>query len=117
MLNIYKINKNFEKIFEGVISNKKILSEGRYDNDADEFTPHGYYTVSNSGGYEIELHVSGDAARLRSFNGGQPVVTDWLEIEHVQIDDVDDEGDQESIPVIDPNGYNIPLNMVMRMHR
>jgi len=45
----------------------------------DEFKPDGFRTVSNGGGYEIEISNFGDSARFR-FYGGEP--TDWLEIEY-----------------------------------
>jgi hypothetical protein len=77
------------------------------DDEVEEFIPHGTYTVSNSGGYEIMLSDSNDAAKVRdAFGSENPQVSDWLEIEY------DEDGD----PVIDPNGYNIPLNMVMRIN-
>ena len=76
----------------------------------EEFTPHGSYTISNSGGYLIELSPCGDSARVKeSWGGNNPQISDWLEIEYIQ-----DEED-ELIPTIDPNGYDIPLNMVMRL--
>jgi len=85
---------------------QKFVKEGD-----EEFIPHGGYTVSNSGGYEIMLNDSGDAARVRdAFGSDNPKTSDWLEIEYVP-----DEETGESEPVIDPNGYNIPLNQVMRM--
>lgn len=78
---------------------------------AEEFTPHGTYTVSNSGGYEIMLNDSGDGAKVRdAYDSDNPKTSDWLEIEHVTGED----GELE--PVIDPNGYNIPLNQVMRVN-
>jgi hypothetical protein len=74
----------------------------------EEFIVHGHYTVSNNGGYEIMLNGSGDAARVRdAFGSDNPETSDWLEIEYVTNEDEDD-----FIPVIDPNGYNIPLNHV-----
>lgn len=85
---------------------QKFVQEGD-----EEFVPHGAYTVSNSGGYEVMLNDSGDAARVRdAFGSDNPRTSDWLEIEYVP-----DEETGESEPVIDPNGYNIPLNMVMRL--
>lgn len=59
---------------------------------------HGY-----TSGYEIEIHKSGDAARLRYFiDYGKPlIVSDWLEIKSI---------DNEYF--IDPDGYNISLNSV-----
>lgn len=77
------------------------------------FTPQGSYTVSNSGGYEIMLSDDGEMARVReAFGGENPETSDWLPIEYVP-----DEDDGDLEPVIDPNGYNIPLNQVMRMNR
>jgi len=72
-----------------------------------EFKAHGSYTISNCIGYLIELNNAGDAARL-SCNGE---ITDWFEIEYV---DDEDEPD-EMKPVIDPDGYNVPLNLVMKL--
>lgn len=80
------------------------------DQPVDEFIPHGTYTVSNSGGYEIMLDDSGDAAMVRdAFGSDNPKTSDWLPIEYVPGED------GESEPVIDPEGYNIPLNQVMRL--
>ena len=75
-----------------------------------EFQAHGTYCISNSGGYLVEVSTSGDAARTKeAWGGDNPKVSDWLEIEYV----VDEDGNEE--PVIDPNGVNIPLNLVMRL--
>ena len=83
----------------GILTNP--LSSGE-----EEFVPHGSYTVSNAGGYEVMLNDAGDAARVRdAYGSDNPQTSDWLEIEYVQ-----DE------PVIDPNGYNIPLNQVRTIH-
>jgi hypothetical protein len=77
----------------------------------EEFTPHGGYTVSNTGGYLIELSECGDSARVKDdYGSDNPQISDWLEIEYVE-----DEDTGELEPVIDPNGYNIPLNLVMRL--
>lgn len=82
-------------------------------NEIDEeenFIPHGSYTVSNTGGYEVMLNDAGDAARVRdAFGSDNPQTSDWFEIEYIPNED------GESEPVIDPNGYNIPLNQVMRL--
>ena len=81
--------------------------------ETDNFEVHGTYCISNSGGYEIMLHRSGDSAKVRdSFGSDNPETSDWLPIEYVTI-----EGTEESEAVIDPEGYNIPLNMVMRSNR
>ncbi len=84
----------------------------------ENFTVNGHYTVSNSGGYEIMISNSGDAAKVRdAFGSDNPVTSDWLEIEYVEDEDgeLDEDGLLSLIPVIDPNGYNISLNLVMRV--
>ena len=76
---------------------------------------HGYYTVSNSMGYGVILSDCGDSAKLVLMKE-EPETTDWLEIEWVVNEDgeLDDEGFPGLEPVIDPEGYNVPLNLVMR---
>lgn len=92
-VNIGKVNENFEE-------------------ESEEFIPHGTYTVSNTGGYEIMLSPDGEQAKVRdAFGSDNPETSDWLEIEYIP-----DEETGESEPVIDPNGYNIPLNQVMRIN-
>jgi hypothetical protein len=75
----------------------------------------GYYTISNSMGYGVILSDCGDSAKLVIMKD-EPETTDWLEIGWVANEDgeVDDEGFPELEPVIDPEGYNVPLNLVMR---
>jgi hypothetical protein len=68
---------------------------------------HGYYTYSNSCGYGVILSDCGEAAKL-VMNNEDCDVTDWLDIEYVM-----DEDEGEFVPVIDPTGYNISLNLVM----
>lgn len=85
---------------------KSLVKEIIKEEKGESFIPHGYYTISNTMGYEVMLSNDGEAAKLRDHNGK---VTDWLEIEFV-----DDKETLDSNPVIDPNGYDIPLNMVMR---
>ena len=76
----------------------------------DNFTVHGTYVVSNAGGFEIELSSDGEAARMRdAFGSDTPEISDWKCIEYVP----DFTG--ELIPTIDPDGYNIPLGLVMRV--
>ena len=83
----------------------------KFVKEEEEFIPHGGYTVSNSGGYEVMLNDAGDAARVRdAFGSDNPKTSDWLEIEYMP-----DEETGECEPIIDPNGYNIPLNQVMRL--
>jgi hypothetical protein len=69
---------------------------------------HGYYTSSNSCGYGVILSDCGEAAKL-VMNNEDCDVTDWLDIEYVM-----DEDEGEFVPVIDPDGFNVPLNLVMR---
>ena len=85
----------------------------------DDFRVDGFYTISNSGGYEIMLDNSGDSAKVRdAYGSDNPKTSDWLEIEYIDEEDgeLDEDGFPNSIPVIDPNGYNIPLDMVMRAY-
>ena len=78
--------------------------------ETEKFTPHGYYTVSNCGGYEIMLSNCGDVVKVRdSYGSDNPVTSDWLKIEWIE----DENGIYE--PIIDPEGYNIPFNLVMRI--
>ena len=84
----------------------------RFDSDDEPFKASGYYTVSNSGGYEVQISDDGSSARVKdSYGSENPEVSKWFEIEYVPDDD-NLGGDVE--PIIDPNGYNIPLNQVMR---
>jgi hypothetical protein len=77
----------------------------------DVFNVHGVYTMSNLGGYEVEISSCGDSARMRDAYGGSQIeVSEWKEIEYVLSEDEE----EESIPVIDPQGYNIELNQVIR---
>ena len=76
----------------------------------DEFIVHGHYSVSNLGGYEIMVSDCGDSAKVRdAFGSDKPKTSDWLEIEYLV-----DEETKLGYPVIDPNGYNISLNLVLR---
>ena len=70
---------------------------------------HGYYTVSNACGYGVHLSDCGEQAKL-IMNDEDCTVTDWLDIEWV----ISDDDDGEFKPIIDPEGYNIPLNHVIR---
>jgi len=86
-------NDRFDEIFDG------------YDEEDEEFIPHGHYTVSNHGGYEVMFSDSGDTAKVRDSSGSDnPETSEWLEIEY---------DEKIGSYVIDPSGYNIPLNMVM----
>lgn len=88
---------------------KEFINENMHEDD-EPFITHGYYTVSNSGGYEVQISDDGDSARIKdNYGSDNPKISEWFEIEHVY-----DEDSDETIPIIDPNGYNIPLNQVMR---
>lgn len=86
-----------------------------YEED-EEFVPHGSYTVSNSGGYEVMIDSGRDMAKVRdAYGSDNPQVSDWLKIVDVETDEVDSDGYPEIERVIDPDGYNIPLSQVMRV--
>jgi len=77
----------------------------------EDFNAHGSYTISNSGGYLVELSDCGDMARLKdSFGSDNPQVSDWLDIEFISNEDDD------LIAVIDPNEHHIPLSEVIRIN-
>ena len=69
---------------------------------------HGYYTYSNGCGYGVILSDCGTQAKL-VMNVEDCDVTDWLDIEYIF-----DEDENEFVPVIDPDGFDVPLNLVMR---
>ena len=59
------------------------------------------------------LSDDGDMAKVRdAYGSDNPQTSDWLEIGWY-----DNPETQESEAVIDPEGYDIPLNMVMRVNR
>ena len=100
--------------------NRNMAKGGGVGDNDEEFIVHGTYTVSNSGGYEIMISNSGDAARVRdAFGSDNTKTSDWLEIEYITDEEGehDEEDNLPSEPIIDPQGYNIPLNMVMRVNR
>lgn len=70
---------------------------------------HGYYTKSNTTSYGVHISDCATQAKL-IMNNEDCTVTDWLDIEWIMSDD--DDGEYE--PVIDPNGYNVSLNLVIR---
>jgi hypothetical protein len=77
----------------------------------ENFIVHGIYTVSNAGGYEIMFSDCGEMAKVKdSYGNDIPAISDWLIIGLVY-----DKEEENWIPVIDPLGYNIPLNLVMRL--
>lgn len=77
------------------------------------FKEHGFYTLGNAGGYLVEISDCGECARLKeSWGNENPQITDWLPIEY------DDSNEDECfVGVIDPGGYDIPLDMVIRINR
>jgi hypothetical protein len=70
------------------------------------FTRHGVYSWANVCGCEVEISECGSMGRLRIENR----VTEWYEIEHIE-----DEDGEESVPTIDPDGHNVPLNQVIKV--
>jgi hypothetical protein len=108
-----KIQKNSKQLLFEMMQKVNPEMKNISENDQEEFITHGTYSVSNSGGYEIMLSPSGDTAKVKdSFGSDNPEISDWLEIEYVP-----DEETLDFEAVIDPNGYNIPLNKVMRVRR
>jgi hypothetical protein len=83
----------------------------------EEFKAHGSYCISNAGGYLIELSDCGSMARVKDdYGSDNPEISDWFEIEFIESEDlIDEEGFPELESVIDPQGYNINLNNVMRI--
>lgn len=82
--------------------------------EEENFVPQGYYTISNSGGYLIQLSDCGDYARVKdNYGSDNPQISNWLEIEYV----TDEDNFNELSPTINPNGYNIPLNLVMKINQ
>ena len=91
---------------------RKLMNESF---ESEEFIPNGTYTVSNNGGYEIMISNDGEMAKVRdAFGSDNPKTSDWLPIEYVSTPYYDEESGDEFEPIIDPKGYNIPLNQVMR---
>jgi len=98
-----------------LLGNHDVDYDTRNNEIEEPFIAHGFYTVSNAGGYEVQLSDDGDLARIRdAYGSDNPKVSEWFEIEWVPDEDADEEEDADLIAVIDPDGYNIPLNQVMR---
>ncbi len=72
---------------------------------------HGYYVKSNNTGYGIHLSDCGEQAKL-VMNDEDCTTTEWLDVIWCASDDEDEEFE----PIIDPDGYNVPLNMVIRSY-
>ena len=76
----------------------------------EQFIVHGKYVISNCGGYEIQFSQCNEMARVRDAYGSKnPQTSKWLPIGLVHDADIED-----WIPVIDPKGYHIPLDLVIR---
>lgn len=83
-----------------------------------DFKGHVAYSISNVGGYLVELSDCGGSARVKdAYGSDHPLVSDWFEIETVERfpEELDEEGYPEWDSVIDPEGYNINLNNIMRI--
>ena len=89
-----------------------VLDEAFGDLFDDTFVVHGFYGVSNSGGYEVQLSDSCDGARLRDSETGE--VSEWAEIIYEPDFSDMEHPDAEWLPVI-PLWGGIPLNEVMRV--
>lgn len=90
---------------------KEDETEEVYFEDEEPFVAQGGYTLGNAGGYLIQISDDQDSARVKdNFGGEDSKVSEWLPIEYV----IGEDGDSE--PVIDPQGYDIPLNQVMRIN-
>tara|TARA_R110001632_G_scaffold76073_2_gene172739 strand:- start:6838 stop:7077 length:240 start_codon:yes stop_codon:yes gene_type:complete len=77
----------------------------------ENFIVHGVFTVCNLGGYEIMLSDCGEMAKIKIvYDNNKIEISDWLNIALMYDHDEDD-----WLPFIDPNGYNIPLNLVIRL--
>ena len=88
-----------QRLFEVMLRLDKTF-KSKLNENFEEFTPHGTYTISNTGGYEIMLSPDGEEAKVRdAFGSDNPKTSDWLKIEYIP-----DEETGESEPVIDPNG-------------
>lgn len=99
-----KPNKKVVRLTESKL--KQMIAESVREvlRESDDFIGHGYKTLNNFGGNEIQISDRGDAARLKLQSGE---ITDWLEIEF----------DEEGIAyVTTPNGDMERLDEYMRFH-
>lgn len=102
------------KINERSLEMDRVLKD-EWIKDDGSFNPQGSYTISNCMGYMVELNESGDGARLGIMQDDRTYkVTDWLDIEYVENYEAEDEDDAFE-PIIDPQGFDVPLNLVMRI--
>ena len=78
----------------------------------ENFIAHGSYTFCNAGGFLVQISDCGSMARTKdAFGSDNPEISDWLEIVYVE----DKDNPNECIPVIEPEGRNIPLNQVIKI--
>ena len=91
------------------------------NSNLEEFRPNGTYTVSNSLGYYIQVSDDGESARVQNATDGDDAnpPSEWLEIKWIANPEIEQGDvvpeDEWNIPVIDPDGYDIPLNQVMKL--
>lgn len=91
-------------------------SEGDILKEFIGFKENGSISISNCIGYYVQLSECGDMARLKHQDSKDKyIISKWLEIEYIE-DKEEEDKENNLIPVIDPEGYNIPLNNVMRIN-
>lgn len=102
------LDKAFGALFE---SEAKEAAEDTYQYADHDFIVHGFYGVSNFGGYEVQLSDCGDMARLRDSETLE--VSEWAEI--IEEDTGDGDSKASDIEWVIPLWGGVPLNMVMRV--
>lgn len=73
-----KINKKVVRLKESRLMRIIEESVAKVLKENDDFIGHGYKTLNNHGGNEIQISDSGDGARIKYQDGE---VSDWMEIE------------------------------------
>jgi hypothetical protein len=103
----YKVTdvQGFNFWLEDNKGNTTSFHSSRFDLD-DGFVIHGTFGMTNSIGFEVQISDDGSSARLRGTDG---VVSDWIEIEHV------DDEDEGLLAIVKYGEIEIPLNQVMRV--
>lgn len=95
----YIISEAVKRIISEKYIRQDVDSEWEWTDDEDDnFIPHGYRTISNAGGLEMQLSDKGDTARIR--NTATNTVSDWLEIqfgENGVAYVIDENGDEERL--------------------
>lgn len=106
--------KNAKKVFDKLQKQyEKYENEALEEQRIQSFIPHGVYACSYATSYLIEISKDCSNARIKLSDNE---VTDWLEIEYINDCDCSNTCECEIIPIIDKEGYEIPLNMVMRLN-